>query len=119
VSYRTARAQAENALIDIFGDSARCTTAITASIPCSSSRARSSGLLSAYLEALQGLAPLIAEHRRSFDADRRLPREVFDALADAGLFRLWLPATLGGPELSPIEFMTVVEAASALDGLAG
>jgi alkylation response protein AidB-like acyl-CoA dehydrogenase len=32
---------------------------------------------------------------------------------------LWLPEALGGPELSPIEFMTVVEAASALDGSVG
>jgi alkylation response protein AidB-like acyl-CoA dehydrogenase len=40
-------------------------------------------------------------------------------MADAGLFRLWLPAAMGGPELSPIEFMKVVEAVSALDGSMG
>jgi indole-3-acetate monooxygenase len=72
-----------------------------------------------YLAALDGLAPVIAEHRGSFDQERRLPDAVFDALADAGLFRLWLPEALGGPELSPAEFMTVVEAASALDGSVG
>ncbi len=74
---------------------------------------------SEYLEALCGLAPLIAEHRAAFDRDRRLPDTVFAALADAGLFRLWLPRTLGGPELSPLDFMRVVEAASALDGSIG
>ena len=52
-------------------------------------------------------------------SERRLPDAVFNALADAGLFRLWLPEALGGPELSPAEFMTVVEAASALDGSVG
>lgn len=72
-----------------------------------------------YLEAIHALAPLVAEHRASFDQDRRLPQPVFDALADAGLFRLWLPKQLDGPELSPLEFMTVVEAASALDGTVG
>ena len=72
-----------------------------------------------YLEAIERLAPLIAEHRAAFDSERRLPDVVFNALADAGLFRLWLPEALGGPELSPTDFMTVVEAASALDGSVG
>lgn len=72
-----------------------------------------------YLAAIQRLAPLIKQHRRHFDEQRRVPDEVFTALADAGLFRLYLPKTLGGPELSPFDFMTVVEAASALDGSIG
>jgi len=72
-----------------------------------------------YLEAIERLAPLIAEHHAVFDSERRLPDAVYNALADAGLFRLWLPETLGGPELSPVDFMTVVEAVSALDGSVG
>lgn len=72
-----------------------------------------------YLEGIERLAPLIAEQREAFDRDRRLPDAVFCVLADAGLFRLWLPAALDGPELSPSDFMTVVEAASALDGSIG
>ncbi|MGY3489765.1 alkylation response protein AidB-like acyl-CoA dehydrogenase [Bradyrhizobium sp. USDA 4011] len=71
------------------------------------------------LEAVQALAPLIAAQRNAFDSGRRLPDAVFAALADAGLFRLWLPQALGGPELSPFAFMRVVEAASALDGSVG
>jgi alkylation response protein AidB-like acyl-CoA dehydrogenase len=71
------------------------------------------------LEAVQALAPLIAAQRSEFDRGRRLPDAVFAALADAGVFRLWLPHALGGPELSPSEFMRVVEAASALDGSVG
>ena len=71
------------------------------------------------LAAVQALAPLIAGQRDDFDSGRRLPDAVFAALADAGLFRLWLPQALGGPELSPFEFMRVVEAASALDGSVG
>src|SRR5262249_32689002 len=75
--------------------------------------------LCAILEAVQALAPLIAGQRNDFDGDRRLPDAVFAALADAGLFRLWLSQALGGPELSAFEFMRVVEAASALDGSVG
>lgn len=72
-----------------------------------------------FLQALENLVPLLAEHGAAFDRDRRLPDSIFRALADAGLFRLWLPAALGGPELSPVEFLEVVEAASALDGSVG
>jgi alkylation response protein AidB-like acyl-CoA dehydrogenase len=72
-----------------------------------------------YLEAVRQLAPLIAERRAAFDRERRLTDDVFEALADAGLFRLWLPSSLNGPELSPLEFMRVVEAAAALDGSVG
>ncbi|WP_314956321.1 acyl-CoA dehydrogenase family protein [Bradyrhizobium cosmicum] len=71
------------------------------------------------LGAVQALAPLVAAQRDEFDSGRRLPDAVFAALADAGLFRLWLPHALGGPELSPLAFMRVVEAASALDGSVG
>ena len=72
-----------------------------------------------YLEVLRGLAPLVAEHQAAMDRERRLPDVVFDALADAGLFRLWLPRSLGGPELDPFEFMEVVEAAAEIDGSVG
>jgi len=71
------------------------------------------------LAQVRQLAPLVAEHRQAIDRERRLPEAVFKALADAGLFRLWLPKALGGPELSPQEFMDVVEAASGLDGSIG
>ena len=75
--------------------------------------------IAAHLEAIRCLAPMLAKHRDAFDRERRLPDAIFEALADAGLFRLWLPEALGGPELSPLEFMAVVEAAAALDGSVG
>src|SRR5437764_14558899 len=71
------------------------------------------------LDAIQHVAPLIRERRDEFDKLRRLPDDIFETLAAAGLFRLWLPKAIGGPELSPFEFMSVVEAASALDGSIG
>lgn len=65
------------------------------------------------------IAPLVATYREAMDRERRLPRPVFEAIADAGLLRLWAPRALGGWELSPSDFMTVVEAAAALDGSVG
>ena len=72
-----------------------------------------------FISTVRSLAPLIAEHRQSFDRDRCLPEPVYAALAEAGLFRLWLPQSLGGPQLSPLEFMEIVEEAAALDGSVG
>ena len=80
---------------------------------------RSAECVEPYLKAIRELAPLIAQERGSFDRERRVSPHVFDALSQAGLFRPWLAKTLGGPELSPIEFMTVVEAAAACDGSVG
>lgn len=71
------------------------------------------------LHRLQQLAPLVAQHRHELDAARRLPQPVFEALADAGLLRLWLPRALGGPQLSPHELLAVVEAAAELDASVG
>lgn len=65
------------------------------------------------------LAPAVAAHRSTFDSDGRLPDPVFEQLAALGLFRLLLPASLGGHGLSALEFMHVVEAAAALDGTIG
>lgn len=76
-------------------------------------------LTTTLLARLRDLAPLIAARRNAFDLDRRLPDDVFAALAAAGLFRLWLPQALGGAELSPHDFMNVVEAAAAIDGSVG
>jgi alkylation response protein AidB-like acyl-CoA dehydrogenase len=75
--------------------------------------------ISGLLEAIRQIAPRIGQRRDEFDRLRRLPDEIFEALADAGLFRLWLPRAVGGPELSPFQFMSVIEAVSALDGSVG
>ena len=80
---------------------------------------RESELTVPYLTKIRALAPLIDAHRAAFDTDRRLPPAVFGALADAGLFRLWLPKTLGGPGLSMIDFVDVIEAAAELDPSVG
>ena len=65
------------------------------------------------------LSAAVSEHRSTFDAEGRLPDHLFEQLAALGLFRLLLPTSLGGPGLSALEFMDVVEAAAALDGTIG
>src|SRR4051794_18611452 len=80
---------------------------------------RGSGAAVELAGGLDGLAAAVAQHRSEFDSKGRLPDGLFEQLATVGLFRLLLPSSLGGPGLSALEFMDVVEAASALDGTVG
>ncbi len=66
------------------------------------------------LEATRKLAPLIRENANEIEKTRELPRPVFEAIADAGLFLLCVPKALGGAE---IDFPTQVRIAEVL-GLA-
>ena len=71
------------------------------------------------LEAARGLKPLVDLLRDRFDHDRQLPRALVDAVGAAGLFGMWLPRSLGGPELDPLTFLTVIEELARLDGSLG
>ena len=59
------------------------------------------------LEAARELAPLIRASADETDAKRELPKPVFHALADAGLYLMSVPRAVGGPE---IDFPTYVQA---------
>ena len=71
------------------------------------------------LSAARGLAPLVEATRDRFDEDRGLPDSLVDAMHAAGLFRMWVPRALGGAELDPLSFLTVIEELSRLDGSLG
>ncbi len=71
------------------------------------------------LEAARGLKPLVDSLRDRFDRDRRLPGALVDAIGEAGLFGMWLPRSLGGPELEPLTFLTVIEELAGLDSSLG
>ncbi|MEO6652561.1 MAG: acyl-CoA dehydrogenase family protein [Ilumatobacteraceae bacterium] len=71
------------------------------------------------LTGVRGMAELVTDLRDSFDEAARLPDVVFDHLSALGAFRMWLPTACGGPQLSALAFMEVVEAAAALDGTIG
>lgn len=80
---------------------------------------KSASTAATMIERFEQIRPLLAEQSERFDSDRRLSDEAFNALSDAGFFRLLLPTQLGGCGLSPLDFMTVVEHAAALDGTIG
>jgi alkylation response protein AidB-like acyl-CoA dehydrogenase len=69
--------------------------------------------------AARKLEPLIAASRARFDQERELPRELVNALGEAGFFRMWLPRKLGGMELPPLPFLEAIEELARLDGSVG
>ena len=70
-------------------------------------------------EAARALAPRAAELAAQAEAERRLPAELSAELAAAGLYRLCVPAALGGGEAPPAELLEAVEALATGDGAAG
>jgi alkylation response protein AidB-like acyl-CoA dehydrogenase len=68
------------------------------------------------LDAVHALEPLIRAHADEAEQQRRLPQPVVTALAEASLFRMYTPHTLGGLEVDPLTFYRVVEALARIDG---
>jgi alkylation response protein AidB-like acyl-CoA dehydrogenase len=62
-----------------------------------------------FLERARALAPRIVAFADQIDGERRLPDPLVAALHEAGLFRMLLPASLGGAELDPATFVQVIE----------
>ena len=66
------------------------------------------------LEAARAWAPQISAAADEIDRQRELTRPLFEALADAGLFRMLIPRSLGGAELDlPTHIQVIEEIAKA------
>jgi hypothetical protein len=53
---------------------------------------------SLFIDAAKGLASQIRESAQEIEQARRLPLGLVEAMAQAGLFCLWIPQSLGGEE---------------------
>ena len=71
------------------------------------------------LDAARKLAPMIRSSADQIDADRELPRPLFEALADAGMFHLAVPRSLGGAELDLPTYIQVIEEIGKADASTG
>lgn len=69
--------------------------------------------------AARALAPRAGELAPEAERERRMPDELVGAAADAGLFRMLVPADVGGGEAEPAELIDAVAALSEGDGSAG
>lgn len=70
-------------------------------------------------EAARELAPLAAELAAQGERARRLPAELSHEISEAGLYRLCVPASLGGAEARPSDLLGAVEALAIGDAAAG
>lgn len=67
------------------------------------------------IAAAEALVPLVAEAADEIEAAGRLPDKLVDALTDADLFRMYVPAALGGPEVDPLTAMAAIEVLATAD----
>ena len=71
------------------------------------------------LEAARALAPLIRASADEIDAARELPRALFNAIADAGMFHLAVPRAIGGSEIDFPTYVQVIEEIGKADASTG
>ena len=62
-----------------------------------------------YLRRAQELGPELDAAAEEIEQRRELPEAIIEALMERGLFRLLLPRTLGGAELCPAAYVSVIE----------
>jgi len=67
------------------------------------------------VDVARELFPTIRSAADQIEADRELPRPLFETLADAGLFKLALPRTIGGAELDLPTYIQVLEEIAKAD----
>jgi alkylation response protein AidB-like acyl-CoA dehydrogenase len=57
----------------------------------------------------RALFPTIRKAQKAIDTGRRLPSPLVDALSEAGVFRIAMPGAWGGPEMSPLDQIELME----------
>lgn len=75
--------------------------------------------LAALLPKIQDLRAVIDAHAEHSDEQRHLAAEIAHAMADAGLYRVAVPRSLGGYECHAIDQIKTIEAVSELHGSSG
>ena len=70
-------------------------------------------------EAFQTIVRLIAESSQRISEERQIPQHLIDAMTGQGLFRLMVPASVGGLEMDLLDYLAMTQAVSAADGSTG
>jgi alkylation response protein AidB-like acyl-CoA dehydrogenase len=71
------------------------------------------------LAAAEHVHEVVEANADRSEQGRRLAPAVVEALRDAHLFRMCVPAVYGGPEADPLTLVRAIEAVAAADGAAG
>ncbi|MEZ5735507.1 MAG: flavin-dependent monooxygenase [Novosphingobium sp.] len=70
-------------------------------------------------DALEAFCALVRKRREEIEALGQLPSDIVLSLKELGIYRSLVPKTLGGNEISPSEFLRLIERISAADGAVG
>lgn len=73
----------------------------------------------AILANARALAPMIREQSDTIEKERCLPQPLLAAMSDAGVFRIAMPRAWGGPEMSPLEQIELMEILAYADPSVG
>lgn len=68
------------------------------------------------VDAAAELAPLVAERADEVEATGRLPEVIVDRLTETGLYALYRPGSMGGPEVDPVSAFLAIEHLARADG---
>jgi alkylation response protein AidB-like acyl-CoA dehydrogenase len=71
------------------------------------------------LDAVQKIAPEIAERAEETEKNRSLAPDLIEKLRVAGVFRMMVPRSFGGEEMSQLQACRVIEELARADGAAG
>lgn len=72
-----------------------------------------------FAEKLHELLPRVKARREEIEEARRLPKDLVADLTATGIFRLGVPAALGGEEALATDLMRAFETIAAADGSTG
>ena len=70
-------------------------------------------------DAVQAITSRIAASASTINETRQIPQDLIDAMTAQGLFRLLVPASVGGGELDFLEYLKITQAIAAADASAG
>src|SRR5262245_52835902 len=70
------------------------------------------------LDAVKGLAPALRAASGEIERDRSLTEPIVQAMVEAGLYRMFLPRSLGGGELDPLTYFDIVETLAQVESAA-
>ena len=72
-----------------------------------------------FVKAAQDLAPHIRSAQEEMDRERRIPDDLARLVEKAGIYQLFLPASMGGPQLHPVVAFEAIEEVSRVEASVG
>jgi alkylation response protein AidB-like acyl-CoA dehydrogenase len=79
----------------------------------------SSNRAAEYIDRVRQLAPVVRQHASESDLNAQISPAVIEAFHDAGLFRILLPSSMAGGDLTIPDALRVFEEVARVDGSAG